>query len=116
MNKILIIITLFLILGLTACSSTTIVVQPTTSTALTQSTELTEANSEVQTVKMANQAYLANNGLFASDSTKLTEFINGKLDAIYGFDQNTGSITSVINGNGCTKNLHWDSNAQYWKY
>lgn len=119
------------LIGITACSAkteTTPVV--TTTTTISSSTAITTinsstrpfteilaaANAEVASVKIANQAYAAEHeGKYASNSSQLTKYLKGTLDATYYFNANSGAITKAVNGEGITEAFLWDSATQMWR-
>jgi hypothetical protein len=131
MKAIGVIVIVITLIGMIACSTTTIIntttVVPTSTVTVSNNSstvtlttthigQLNAANSEVAAVLTANQAYAAENGgKFAPNSNKLLQYLTSLPDAIYFFNENTGSITSAVNGTGITKNLQWDSTTQRWK-
>jgi hypothetical protein len=132
MKTTVIILFVFILIGFGACSSqsevtttvntTTNESTSTTTTSVSNSTKsffeiLAAANAEVASVKIANQAYAAEHeGKYASNSSQLTKYLKGTLDATYSFNADTGAITNAVNGSGITKAFHWDSTSQQWQY
>jgi type IV pilus assembly protein PilA len=74
---------------------------------------LNAANTEVANVKTAAVGFLAENGVWPTDSTELTDFLEGTCKATYNFGGDS-TIDSVDEGHGWGTDIAWDDATQTW--
>ena len=72
---------------------------------------LNAANTEAQNVKTAAVGFLAENGVWPTDSTELDSFLEGSTNADYTFGGDS-VIDSVANSTWT--GIEWDSGSQTW--
>ena len=72
---------------------------------------LNAANTEVANVKTAAVGFLAENGVWPTDSSELDAFIEGTPDATYNFGGD--SIIDTVSDSSWT-GISWDADSQTW--